>query len=372
MFIPVAEPDLGAAEEEVLLDAIRSGWVSSSGRYITEFERSFAIFCNASHAACVSNGTVAIHLLLTAAGIGPGSEVIVPSFTFVATAAAVVHAGAVPVFVDCDPYTGTMDPRAVTLAVTERTKAIIAVHLYGHPAEMTPLRAIADANKLLLFEDAAEAHGALYRNRVVGSLSDAATFSFYGNKVITTGEGGMITTSDKLLDTRIRFLRDHAMDPSRRYWHPEIGYNYRMTNLQAALGTAQLKRFEEITKKRRTVLDRYRSANLERFGVRLNAKAEWAVPIPWLVCAIFDVERGNDVDRVVAALRNDGIDSRPFFIPLHEMPPYANYPRFAADGSPNLNETISLSSRGINLPSSGNLSDQCIERIISTLTSVLK
>src|SRR5690606_35085504 len=189
-FIPVAEPDIGAAEEAVVVSAIRSGWISSIGAYITEFERDFAAFCEVKHAVCVSNGTVAIHLLLVAAGIGQGDEVIVPSLTFVATAAAVLHAGATPVFADCDPITGTINAEAVRRAVSPRTKAISAGPLYGDAADMEPLQEIAREHDLRLFEDAAEEHGAKYRGKAAGGLGDAATFSFYGNKIITTGEGG--------------------------------------------------------------------------------------------------------------------------------------------------------------------------------------
>lgn len=370
--IPVAEPDLGPAEEAAILDAVRSGWISSIGKYISEFEESFAGFCGASHAACVSNGTVAIHLLLVAAGIKSGDEVIVPSLTFVATAAAVLHAGAIPVFVDCDPLIGTMDPEAAAQAVSSRTRAIIAVHLYGHSADMAPLRAVADAHGLLLFEDAAEAHGARYHGQVVGAIGDAATFSFYGNKVITTGEGGMIVTNNRQLNDRIRFLRDHAMDPQRRYWHPEVGYNYRMTNIQAALGCAQLARIGEITQRRQAVLDHYRSSELQqRFGIQFNPAATWATPVPWLVCAVFPSNFASSLSVIRAAIKDVGVDSRPYFYPVHEMPPYVSCRRVAADGSSNLQASTMLSSCGINLPSSGSLTGACVRQIVDSLVSAI-
>lgn len=372
-FIPVAEPDLGPAEEAAVLDAMRSGWVSSIGTYLTQFEASFASFCGTRHAACVSNGTTAIHLLLIAAGIGPGDEVIVPSLTFVATAAAVIHSGATPVFVDCDPMVGILDIHAVAAAISPKTKAVIAVHLYGHPAQMQALQDLAKKHGLYLFEDAAEAHGAKYKEKTVGACGHAATFSFYGNKVITTGEGGMIVTDDETLITRVRFLRDHAMDPKRRYWHPEIGYNYRMTNLQAALGTAQLKRFDEITDKRQRVLDLYRSSGIsEQFGIKFNPREEWASPIPWLVCAVFPKETASFLPMICSALKESGVDSRPYFHPLHEMPPYINFRRVAADGGHNLIQSVTLSSRGINLPSSGGLTENDIYFITTTLISAIE
>lgn len=371
-FISVAEPDIGPAEEAAVMDAVRSSWISSLGPYITEFERSFAHFCNVAHAACVSNGTVAIHLLLVAAGIKSGDEVIVPSLTFVATAAAVLHAGATPVFVDCDPLIGTMDPAAVAAAVSSRTKAIIAVHLYGHPADMAPLREIAESNSIYLFEDAAEAHGAGYRGCVVGSLGHAATFSFYGNKVITTGEGGMIVTDDTALDKRIRILRDHGMDPERRYWHPEVGYNYRLTNLQAAIGTVQIKRYAEITAKRQTILDFFRGAGFERYGIEFNPKAAWATPVPWLVCAVFPEEMIAKVQGIRDHLKQNRVDSRPYFLPIHSMPPYQTFRRVSASGDSALIATDGLSARGINLPSSGCLSPDSLEYISDIFTNAIE
>ncbi|GAB5486081.1 MAG: GDP-perosamine synthase [Parasphingorhabdus sp.] len=372
-FLPVAEPDLSVREEEAVLDAVRSGWVSSLGRYIDEFEDSFATFCEVPYAVSVSNGTTALHLLQVAKGIGPTDEVIVPSLTFVATAAAVRHAGATPVFVDCDPILGTLDVKAVARAITEKTRAIIAVHLYGHPVDMQPLRALADKHGLFLIEDAAEAHGARCRGARVGSLGHAATFSFYGNKILTTGEGGMIVTDDPALDARLRFLRDHAMDKTRRYWHPEIGFNYRMTNLQAALGTVQLSRYDEITARRQTVLDRYRQGVLtSRFGISFNPSASWANPVPWLVTAVLPEALASHRKEIRHSMRVYGVDTRPFFIPMHLMPPYANFRRVAADGSDQLVATEALAARGLNLPSSGNLTTADIERVAEVFEAATK
>ena len=249
LFLPVSEPDIGKLEEELVMQAVRSGWVSSLGKFISEFETGFSSFCNANYSSAVSNGTTALHLALISRGIGPGDEVIIPSMTFVATASAVLHAGAIPVFADCVDDTGILDNLAVEKAISNKTKAIIAVHLYGHPSDMDQLMKLSEDNNLFLLEDAAEAHGALYKGRKVGSLGHMATFSFYGNKIMTTGEGGMVLSSSSDDDKRIRFLRDHAMDPNKRYWHSEVGYNYRMTNLQAALGVAQLQRFNEVNSK---------------------------------------------------------------------------------------------------------------------------
>lgn len=367
--IPVAEPDLGPLEEQFVLSAVKSGWVSSIGEYIMQFEKEFALFCDTSYGVSVCNGTVALHLALKAADIGPGDEVIVPALTFVATAAAVCHAGATPVFVDCEAEIGTLDIEAVSRALTPRTKAIIPVHLYGHPVDMDPLLELARSHKLLVIEDAAEAHGALYRGRIVGGLGDMATFSFYGNKILTTGEGGMVTTKDDAIHSRLRILRDHAMDPNRRYWHPEIGYNYRMTNVQAALGVAQLQRYEEISGKRRKVLEAYRSAFAgKEEAVIINPHSDWAEPATWLICALLpEGTSAEKRDLICGKLRQQGFDSRPYFIPLHHMPPYRTFRSVAANGGKELIVSDNLAARGFNLPSSTCLSEDVVNNISSAL-----
>jgi perosamine synthetase len=346
-FLPVAQPDLSEVEERYLLDAFRSGWISSLGPYVDRFEREFADFCNVEHAVAVANGTVALDLALLAAGVGPGDEVIIPSHTFVATAAAVKHVGAEPVFVDGEDETATLDPSLLRAAVSHRTKAVIPVHLYGHPADMDPINDFAEKHNLVVIEDAAEAHGALYRGRPVGSIGHMATFSFYGNKIITTGEGGMIVTSDEHIATRIRFLKDHAMDPLRRYWHPEVGFNYRMTNLQAAIGCAQLSRVREIMQTRRLVVNEYAKA-FEGSVIRLPRLRDWAQPVPWLVCVMTPLATRSAQSELIVRLRKHGIDSRPYFHDLTTMPPYASSRRYTADGT-SVAEGIALSA--INLPS---------------------
>ncbi len=322
-WIPVAEPDVGALEEKYLVQAFRSGWISSLGEYVTAFEETFADFCEVEYGVAVSNGTVALQLALLAANVGPGDEVIVPPLTFVATAAAVRHVGATPVFVDCEPEIGTMSPGALANAMTARTKAIIPVHLYGHPADMDPIMEFANKQGLVVIEDAAEAHGARYKGRKVGSIGHMATFSFYGNKLITTGEGGMVVTSSPDLAARIRLLKDHAMDPARRYWHQEVGFNFRMTNLQAAIGCAQIERFDEIIGKRRGILASYREAFAEDSEIVINPSMPWAEPVPWQVCVLLpskytDIKR----DSLMLALKSELIDSRPYFNMLCDMPPY--------------------------------------------------
>ncbi len=370
-FYPVAEPDIGPKEIEYVLEAVRSGWVSSLGRFIGEFEEGFASFCEADFGVSVCNGTCGLHLALVAAGIGEGDEVIIPSLTFVATAAAVIYAHATPVFVDCDDF-GNIDPIAVTKAISPRTKAVIGVHLYGIPADMASLNEIAEKHDLLLMEDAAEAHGARYQGARVGSLAKIGVFSFYGNKLLTTGEGGMITTNDPELDQRMRVLRDHAMNPDRRYWHEEVGFNFRMTNLQAALGIAQLERAESMFQRRRDVIAHFRNAGLtEEFGIRFNPTPEYCDPAPWLVCAWLPSETADQRDRICKNLKEHGVDTRPFFNPLHEMPPYSNYRTVAADGSACLDRSMAVSKAGFNLPSSGNLEVEDLEYIVNAVRKSL-
>jgi perosamine synthetase len=365
-FLPVAEPDLGPLEEKYVLDALRSGWVSSIGAYIQRFESQFAAFCGVKHAIAVSNGTVAIHLALVAAGVGPGDEVIVPALTFVATAAAVRHAGAEPVFVDSEPEIGTLDPKAVERALSSKTKAIIPVHLYGHPADMDPILEIARARSLVVIEDAAEAHGAKYKGRVVGSMGKMGTYSFYGNKILTTGEGGAVVTNDDTMAARLRFLKDHAMDPKRRYWHPEVGYNYRMTNLQAAMGCAQLERFAELTARRQRLVDLYRQA-FAGGGVKINPSKPWAEPIPWLVCAIMPAgTKRAERDALMASLKEQGVDSRPYFHLLSNMPPYVTCQRVGLHGE-ELAAAEDISRRGLNLPTVTTMKPSDVTRVVACM-----
>ncbi len=366
-FIPVAEPDLGPLEEKYVAEAMRSGWVSSIGAFIDRFESEFARYCGARHAVMLSNGTVAIHLSLVAAGIGEDDEVIVPNLTFVATASAVRHAQATPVLVDVDPVTYCIDPALVEAAITPRTRAIIAVHLFGHPADMTALREIADRRGLLLIEDAAEAHGAKWEGRPVGGLGDMATFSFYGNKVLTTGEGGCITTNDDAIAARVRFLKDHAMSKERRYYHPEVGFNYRMTNLQAALGCAQLERAAEILKRKAQVLAWYREA-LAGLDVQLNPSRPPAQPICWLVVALQPSGTpAPEARRLQSEFKSVAVDTRPFFVPLSQLPPYAECR--LVKGARHV--AADLAERGWCLPSSTRISRDDVERVTRVFQKIL-
>jgi perosamine synthetase len=358
-FIPVAEPVLQGREREYVLECLDSGWISGSGKFVDRFEEEFARFCGARYAVTVANGTVALHLALLAAGVAPGDEVIVPDLTYVATANAVTYCGGRVVLADVDPLTWCLDPDDVKRKVTRATRAIIPVHLFGHPADMDPILNLARTCGLKVIEDAAEAHGATYKDRPVGSLGDVATFSFYGNKIITTGEGGMITTNNDQMAAQIRQLRGQGMDPRRRYWFPIVGYNYRMTNVQAAIGLAQLEHVNWFVERRRAVAAAYKH-HFDRSEITLPHEAAWARNVFWLysVCLPPRVNR----DRVMLAMAERGIETRPFFFPTHVTPSYAE-----PDGDARYPVTTDVSSRGISLPSSASLGDEDIGMISRAL-----
>ena len=319
--IPISQPSITQKEIDFVTDAVKSTWISSLGKYIDQFEAEFALFCGSKYAICVSNGTVAIHLALIANNIGEGDEVIIPNLSFVATANAVLHAGAKPIFVDIDSYNLCIDPEKIEDAITTKTKAIIPVHLYGHPSDMKSIMEIAQRRNLIVIEDAAEAHGAKAYGKVVGSWGDCATFSFYGNKNITTGEGGMITTNDEKLNLRCRHLRDHAMSKVKRYWHDEVGYNYRMTNIQAALGCAQLERVKDLTGKKLELFSWYSEGLKDIKGISLNRTSSWATNSYWLICMEYEFWKTEEErEQFMVRLRADGVDTRPYFYPMSEMP----------------------------------------------------
>ena len=369
-FIPVAAPVIGERELAYVTDAVRSGWVSSIGPYIERFERSFADYIDVSHAIAVSNGTVALHLVLHALGIGPGDEVLVPDLTFVATAHAVLQTGAMPVFVDADPQTWCIDPLAVERAVTPRTRAILPVHLYGRPADMTALLNIAQKHNLVVLEDAAEAHGAEVGGRRVGGLGRVGTFSFYGNKIITTGEGGMVTTNDDALAERLRFLKDHGMSPQRRYYHSELAFNYRMTNLQAALGLAQMEQIDAFIARKSEIFHGYSEVLEGVPGLGLNPQEGDVKSVYWLICAVLGPESQLSRDGLALALREHEIDSRPFFIPMHQLPHLHQYRTVGREGD-DCPEADRLSASGLNLPSGCTLEDATVRHVAETVRQLL-
>jgi len=358
--LPVAEPSLGEKELSYVTECVLTGWVSSAGKFVTRFEEMFAESCGVECAIATSSGTTALHLALLSLGIGAGDEVIVPSFTFIATANAVTYTGATPIFVDSESDSWNVDPTLIEEAITPRTKAIIPVHVYGHPAKMEPILEIAKRHGLSVIEDAAEAQGATYQGTPVGSLGDLATFSFYGNKIITTGEGGMVVTNRTDLAEKIRILRDHGMSKERRYWHPVLGYNYRMTNIQAALGVGQMERLDSILEAKRNIAQQYTQGLQDIPGIQLPPQNEWAENVFWLYSIVINTQQGGcSRNKLMERLKAEGIDTRPLFPPLHLQPIY--------NTGQSLPIAEHLSTHGLSLPSAVTLSDNDIERTIQAI-----
>ncbi len=362
MKIPVAEPCIGEEEIATVKAAVESGWVSSIGDYILQFEDGFAAYCGVRHGIATSSGTTALHLALVALGVGKGDEVIVPSLTFIATANTVAYTGAVPVFVDSHPEYWCINPEEVERKITAKTRAIIPVHLYGHPCDMQPIMEIARAHHLYVIEDAAEAHGAEYGGKRVGSFGHVACFSFFGNKLITTGEGGMCLTNDDDLAKRMGILRDHGTTPGKPYWHDVVGFNYRMTNLQAALGVAQMGKIDNFIQKKRKVAGWYEEylGELSMRGmVHLPPEMPWAKSIYWMYSVLIEDSFGISRDMLVKGLKERGIETRPVFYPVHYMPMYKSRDKFPV--------AENLSRRGICLPSSVNLTAEQVRYVAESV-----
>jgi perosamine synthetase len=363
--IQVAAPDLSGKEEDYVLEALRSTWISSTGAFLNRFEAEFGELCGVSGCMGVCNGTVALHLALLGLDVRPGDEVLVPSLTYIATANAVRYVGAEPVFVDVDPETWCIDPKLLEASITRRTKGIIAVHLYGHPADMDAINHIAAVHGLWVVEDAAEAHFARYKGRPTGGLAEIGTFSFYGNKIITCGEGGAVVVNNKHLELRLRTLRGQGMDPQRRYYFPVTGYNFRLTNLAEAILCGQLDRREEIMAGRQRVFDRYEELLKGIPGIGLQPVAPWAVKAPWLFSITVDAaEYGRTRDELIAILAEENIDTRPFFLALHKLPPFREE---SAKRGEQLPVTDQLSAIGMNLPTFTALTDAQLEFICDAI-----
>lgn len=368
--IPVASVDLSGNEEKYVVDAIRSSWISSTGSYVNQFERRFAELCGTQTAIGVCNGTVALHLALLGLDARAGDEVLVPSLTYIATANAVRYVGAEPVFVDVDPNTWCIAPKLLEANITRRTKGIIAVHLYGHPADMDAINHIAGVHGLWVVEDAAEAHFARYKGRTVGSLAPIATFSFYGNKIITCGEGGALTLNDPYMELRIRTLRGQGVDPGRRYYFPVTGYNFRLTNLACAILCAQLERYEQLTARRQEIFNEYHKLLEGVAGIGFQPIADWAKPAPWLFNITVDERKyGRSRDELMALLKEGGVETRPFFLSLHHLPPFRED---SIRRGENLPVTDRLSSTGINLPTYSSMTRIEIEYVTQIIRQGLK
>jgi perosamine synthetase len=362
--IPVHEPVIRHKEIELATEAIRAGEISGSfGKFITSFEEQFAAYCGCKYGIATSNGTTALHLAMAVIGIQPGDEVLVSACTNIASGNCVVLQKGIVVPIDSEPDTWNMNPRLLEQAITPRTKAILPVHIYGHPVDMDEVHKIAEKFNLWIVEDAAEAHGALYKGRKTGSLGDMACFSFYANKVITTGEGGMITTNNAELAEKSRLLRNLAFTEPR-FRHEELGFNYRMTNVEAALGLAQLERIEEIIETKRTIARNYTERLRGIRGLRLPIEKDYARNVYWMYGIVIEPEFGMTRDKLTVVLRQRGIDTRTFFCPLNIQPVYQKLNAVRATRCP---EAEKLWRNGLYLPSGCALTDEQIVTICQTI-----
>lgn len=347
--------------------AIRAGWISSSGSYVEEFEKKFAKYLGVKYAFSCTNGTSALHLALMGLGIGKGDDVIVPSLTFIATANAVRYSGARPVFADIDSVYWQIDPKDIERRITKKTKALMPVHFRGHPAKIDEIMRIARQHKLFVIEDTAQGLGAAIKGKKAGSWGDAAAFSFFGNKIMTTGEGGMVTTNSSTLARRIAILRNHGRRPEeKRYLHDIFGYNYLMTNLQAAVGLAQLEMLPKVIAKKRQIARWYWYYLSSIDGIVLPVEAPWAKKIYWLYSVLLDEEKtGKTRDELISLLQKEGIGARPFYVPVHKQPCYGAYHKVS------LPHTEHIAAQGLNLPSSPLLLEADIREIARRIKRVL-
>lgn len=366
--IPVNVPSLDGNERKYLLSCIDEGWISSEGPFVERFEREFSAAMGRKHGVAMCNGSLAIDAAIVALGIGEGDEVILPSFTIISCAAAIVRAGAVPVFVDSDPATWNMDVSRIEERITPRTKAIMVVHIYGLPVDMDPVLALARKHGLKIIEDAAEMHGQDYRGRPCGSFGDISTFSFYPNKHVTTGEGGMALTDDPQLFEKLRSLRNLCFVPERRFVHHELGWNLRMTNLQAALGVAQLERLSQFVRRKREIGAKYNTL-LGDLGCLEKQAAEtpYARNIYWVYGMVLSDSVPFDATEAMSLLAKEGIGTRPFFWPMHEQPVFEKYSWFKREKLP-VSERIAR--RGFYIPSGLGITDEQLERVGATVRRI--
>ena len=364
---PILQPDIGDDEINNLLECANTGWISSQGRFIKAFEIGFSDYLNGGHAVAVSNGTAALQLGMLALGIGANDEVIVPNFTFGASINAIIHVGAIPVLVDVDPETWTLSLKAIEAAINKNTKAIMPVHLYGQSAHIDEINKIAKNNNLHIVEDCAEALGGTYKKRLIGRDGDATCFSFFANKLITTGEGGMVVFKDKKTADKAKIMRDHGMSPQKKYWHEFAGVNFRMTNMQASIGVAQLKKINNFLLKRKNVFQRYDKNFKSNSQLLLLPKNSWSENSYWLYTLVVSEFTEKKRDKLLKALSDRGIDARPGFYPLHKMPPYQKY----SNGSDYPISSF-LGTSTINLPSSPGLTFDEIDHIAQIVINELE
>ncbi len=372
--IPVNEPLLTGNELKYVTDCIETGWVSSAGKYISEFESGWASYCGKKYGIAVSNGTTALDVAVHCLGLHHGDEVILPSFTIISCALAVVKNGGVPVLVDCDRDTWNMDPAQVQEKITPKTKAIMPVHIYGHPVDMDPLLDLADDHHLAIIEDAAEAHGAMYNSKRTGSWQRCGSFgtyscfSFYANKLVTTGEGGMVLTDDEELARKARSYRDLCFQPQQRFLHKHLGHNYRLTNMQAALGVAQIERMDEIVTKKRSMAKDYTRLLGDITGIQLPVEKPWARSVYWMFALVLSESTGMDNREFARRLLARGVDTRPFFIGMHEQPAFRKRGLFCDEHYP---VTERIAQQGLYLPSGLTLTNDQANDVAKAVHEVL-
>jgi len=363
--ISIANAILNGNERKYIDECIDTCWISANGRFVHEFEEKFADFCGVKYALACCNGTMTLHLALKALGIGPGDEVVMPTLTYIATANSVAYCGATPVFADSEEDTWNIDCADLERKITKRTKAIMPVHLYGLSANMGAIMAIAEKYNLYVVEDAAEAHGAMWNGKRVGSIGHMGSFSFFGNKIITSGEGGMLTTNDEELYAKLKLLRAQGVDPNKRYWHSVVGYNYRMTNMQAAVGLGQLEKIDWHLEQRQRVAKLY-DKYLPILGdlVTTQAVPKEASHVYWMNSVILSDKVTKSRDQVMQEMEDKNIEMRPLFYPMHIMPPYE-------DVSVRCPVAEKLAARGINLPSHGLLTEEHVCYIVESLNEII-
>ncbi|MEO8334678.1 MAG: DegT/DnrJ/EryC1/StrS family aminotransferase [bacterium] len=375
--IAVSEPSIGQDEIDAVNDALRSGWISSAGPYLAQFESTWAAYCQRSHGVAVTSGTTALELAVEVLDLQPGDEVIMPTFTIISCALAVIRAGATPVLVDADPLTWCMDGHQVAARITPRTRAIMPVHIYGHPCDMDPLLDLAERHDLAIVEDAAEAHGAEYQShrsgaavwRRCGSFGTSSTFSFYANKLISTGEGGMILTDDEALAARFRSLRNLAFRSDRRFHHTEIGHQYRMTNVQAALGVSQVRRMHDLLKRKHWIAEAYREGLADLNVIELPTEEPWARSSYWMYGIVLRDDAKVDAKGLADRLATRGVETRPFFLGMHEQPALLDRGLFTGDHHPVAER---LSRRGLYLPSGLGLTEIQLARVCDAVQEMLQ
>jgi perosamine synthetase len=366
--IPVNRPVIASEEMADVLDCLKSGWVSSEGPYVELFESLWSDYCGAAHGIAVSSGTAALEISVSVLRLQPDDEVIMPTFTTISCALAVLYSGGRPVLVDSDPATWQMDVAAVESKITNRTRAIMPVHIYGHPVDMDPLLDVARSHGLSVIEDAAEAHGAIYKGRKCGSLGDLSAFSFYANKLVTSGEGGMILTSDGELAEASRGARDLYLTKASRFVHERLGHSCRMSNLQAALGSAQSRRIEQIVARKREIARRYAERLADVQGLRLPVEAEWAESVYWVYGIVLEGHIRWTNTEFAVLLRQRGIETRPFFVGMHEQPVLKRLGLFENEFYP---VAEYLSRRGLYLPSGVGTTDAEIEEVCGAIKAIL-